>query len=104
MKTTTAILAAITTVTVSLDGHDHEACDPARFAEELTRVFPAAEVEVKRSGIESVIDARGEIDGEALRIIQKRGRVDVLTGADAPSDADEEIRDLLAHAWERQFS
>ncbi len=104
MSSTTALLAAITTVTVSLEVVDFDACNPARYAAELTTVFPAAEVEVKRGGIESVIDARGEVDGEDLRIIQKRGRVDILTGADEPSDADETIRALLARAWERQFA
>lgn len=103
MSTTTALLAAITTVTVSLDGDDFAACIPARYATALTEVFPSAEVEVKRGGIESVIDARGEIDGEVLRIIQRRGRVEILTGADEPSGADEDIRALIARAWEQQF-
>lgn len=103
MTTTTSLLAAITTVTVSLDAHDHDACIPARYAGALAEVFPHAEIEVRQSGIESVIDARGEVDGEDLRIIQRRGRVDILTGADEPSGADEDIRALLERAWDRQF-
>jgi len=103
MTTTTKILAAITTVTVSLDPHSADLIDTARFAAELTKVFPGAEVEVKRAGLESEIDATGEIDGEALRIIEGRERVDILTGADFSGRADEDIRHSLALAWERQF-
>lgn len=101
--TATALLAAVTTVTVRLDADAFEACIPERYAAELTKVFPGAEVEVKRAGLESEIDATGEIDGEALRIIEGRGRVDILTGADFSGRADEDIRHSLALAWERQF-
>ena len=101
--TASALCAAITTVTVRLDADAFEACIPERYAAELTKVFPGAEVEVKRAGIESEIDATGEIDGEDLRIIEKRGRVSILTGADFTSDADEDIHASIARAWDRQF-
>lgn len=103
MNTATALLAAITTVTVRLDADAFEACIPERYAAELAKVFESAEVYVKRAGIESEIDATGEIDGEDLRIIEKRGRVSILTGADFTSDADMDIKHSIAQAWDRQF-
>jgi hypothetical protein len=102
MTTTTAILAAITTVTVSLDPHSADLIDTARFAAELTKVFPAAEVEVSRAtSHETRLDARGELDGEAVRIIARGRSYDVLGEVDAPSDAPETIDALVEAAWDR---
>ena len=88
MTTTTKILAAITTVTVSLDPHSADLIDTARFAAELTKVFPAAEVEVTRAtSHETRLDARGEIDGADVRIVARGRSYDVLGDVDAASDA-----------------
>lgn len=102
MTTTSAILAAITTVTVSLDPHSADLIDTARFAAELVKVFPAAEVEVSRAtSHETRLDARGEIDGEAVRIIARGRSYDLPEHVDAPSDAPETIDALVEAAWDR---
>lgn len=102
MTTTTAILAAITTVTVSLDPHSADLIDTARFAAELVKVFPGAEVEVSRAtSHETRLDARGELDGEAVRIVARGRSYDVLGEVDAPSDAPETIDALVEAAWDR---
>ena len=102
MITTTALLAAITTVTVSLDPHSADLIDTARFAAELTKVFPAAEVEVTRAtSHETRLDARGEFDGADVRIVARGRSYDVLGDVDAPSDAAEDIDALVEAAWDR---
>ena len=102
MTTTTAILANIETVTLSLDPHSADLIDTARFATELLRVFPTAEVKVARSDShETRLDARGEIDGEDLRIVGRGRSYDVLGGVDAPSGIAEEIDALIERAWDR---
>lgn len=102
MTTTTAILAAITTVSISLDPHSADLIDTARLAAELTKVFPGAEVEVSRASIhETRLDARGELDGADVRIVARGRRYDVLGDVDAPSDAAEDIDALVEAAWDR---
>lgn len=102
MSTTTKILAAITTVTVSLDPHSADLVDPARFAAELAKVFPGAEVEVKRAtSHETRLDAHGVVDGTDVRIVARGRSYDVLGIEDAPSDAAEDIDALVEAAWDR---
>ena len=102
MTTTTKILAAITTVTVSLDPHSADLVDTARFAAELTKVFPGAEVEVKRAtSHETRLDARGVYGVEDFRIVARGRSYDVLGDVDAPSDAAEDIDALVEAAWDR---
>ena len=100
--TATALLAAVTTVTVRLDADAFEACIPERYAAELTKVFPGAEVEVKRAtSHETRLDARGEFDGADVRIVARGRSYDVLGIEDAPSDAAEDIDALVEAAWDR---
>jgi len=102
MTTTTKILAAITTVTVSLDPHSADLIDTARFAAELTKVFPAAEVEVTRAtSHETRLDAHGVYGVEDFRIVARGRSYDVLGIEDAPSDAAEDIDALVEAAWDR---
>lgn len=102
MSTTTAILANIETVTISLDPHSADLIDCDRFAVELLRVFPTAEIEITRNNShETRLDARGEIDGEDLRIVGQGRSYDVLGEVDAPADAAEEIDALIESAWGR---
>jgi len=102
MTSTTAILAAITTVRIDLDPHSADSIDTARFAEELTKVFPSAEVEIRRNAsAETRLDARGELDGEDLRIVARGRSYDVLGEVDASSDAPETIDALVEAAWGR---
>ena len=102
MTTTTAILANIETVSIRLDSDSEDMVDHQRLAEELTKVFPTAEVEVSANDMpETRLDARGEIDGEDLRIIGRGRSYDVLGGVDAPSGIAEEIDALIERAWDR---
>jgi hypothetical protein len=102
MHTTTAILAAITTVTVSVDPFSLDLVDPARFAAELAKAFPGAEVDVRRNtSHETRLDAHGVVDGADVRIVARGRSYDVLGDVDAPSDAPETIDALVEAAWDR---
>ena len=102
MTTTTALLAAITTVTVSVDPFSLDLVDPARFAAELAKVFPGAEVDVRRNtSHETRLDAHGVVDGTDVRIVARGRSYDVLGDVDAPSDAAEDIDASVEAAWDR---
>ena len=99
MTTMTTILAAIETVSIRLDPHNADLIDMNRFAAELTKVFPAAEVEITRATIhETRLDARGVLGVEDFRIIGLGRSYDVLGVEDAPGDAAEEIDALIERA------
>lgn len=101
MTSTTAILAAITTVRVDLDPHSADLVDTSRFAEELTKVFPSAEIDVRRNNSH---ETRLDASGDDVRVISRGGRYDVLGEVDAPADADEDIRARVEAAFDRACS
>lgn len=103
--TASSLCAAVTTVDYRLapSAIEHLGCEDACgvFADALLGVFPGASVTVRPASVdESRMTARGEVDGEDFAISVRDGSVNIGTSADVAHDADRDIGDHLASAWE----